>query len=118
MSHNPRPPTHCHPRHNWKLYLSFEWDFNIHHKSWLKYSREESAKGRKLKEISESHGLRQLVKGPTRGEYLLDLVLSSHVDVKVSLKAKIAEARLKHAWGCKILTYSFGNLKSTQGDDP
>ena len=46
-------------------------DLNIHHASWLRFSNGESPKGRLLKEVCDSHGLRQLVTRPTRGDYLL-----------------------------------------------
>ena len=38
-----------------------------------------------------SHGLREMVGQPTRGDYLLDLVLCSHADVKVQLGAMLAD---------------------------
>ena len=53
-------------------------DLNIHHKSWLKYSSDDTSRGQTLRDICGMFGLKQMVKAPTRGEYLLDLVLTSH----------------------------------------
>ena len=66
-------------------------DLNIHHKSWLKYSREDTPKGRRLKEILDCHGIKQMVRNPTRGNYLLDLICSSHSDLKVHVGPQIAD---------------------------
>ena len=51
-------------------------DMNCHNPDWLHFSRRSTPEGRELEEVSCAHGLRQLVKEPTRGPYLLDLVLS------------------------------------------
>ena len=51
-------------------------DLNIHHQRWLKYSRENSIIGAEMKTLCDFHGLTQLVKEPTRKEYLLDLAIT------------------------------------------
>ncbi len=51
-------------------------DMNVHNTEWLQFSSRMSPEGRELEHVCCEHGLRQLVKGPTRGPYLLDLVLS------------------------------------------
>ena len=51
-------------------------DMNVHHRRWLRHSRDDSALGSRLHDICCDAGLKQLVKDPTRGPYLLDLVLS------------------------------------------
>ena len=66
-------------------------DFNIHHRVWLKHSREDTGMGSRLKDICDKYGLKQLVKEPTRGEYLLDLVLTNRNDVRVCVLSKIAD---------------------------
>ena len=66
-------------------------DMNVHERSWLKYSNGISAEGRKLHEVSADLGLRQLVHAPTRGDYLLDLVLSNLEDVTCTVTPKIAD---------------------------
>lgn len=61
-------------------------DLNCHNLSSLSFSSHSSAEGTFLSNICQNNGLKQLVKSPTRGSYLLDLVLSdlsvnSHVEV-------------------------------------
>ena len=51
-------------------------DFNCHHIRWLKFSSGISLEGKALHRFSMNYGLEQTVRGPTRGEYLLDLVLT------------------------------------------
>ena len=51
-------------------------DLNVHNIEWLTYSNRNSPEGRTMEAICCEHGLRQLVRKPTRGSYLLDLVLS------------------------------------------
>ena len=51
-------------------------DMNVHHSDWLVYSNGISPEGRELEAVSVAHGLTQMVEDPTRGEYLLDLVLT------------------------------------------
>ena len=66
-------------------------DLNIHHRSWLRHSREDTTKGRRLKEICDCHDIKQMMTGPTRGDYLLDLALASHADLKIRIGPKIAD---------------------------
>ena len=61
-------------------------DFNVHNARWLHHSAGISQEGRILEQVCATQGLQQHVRGPTRGDYLLDLVLSDvsvHVDVTV-----------------------------------
>ena len=51
-------------------------DMNVHNERWLKFSKGESPEGLELESVCAAHGLKQHVKSATRGEYLLDLVLS------------------------------------------
>ena len=51
-------------------------DLNVHNIEWLRHSNRTSPEGIELETVCCSHGLRQLVKKPTRGPHLLDLVLS------------------------------------------
>ena len=66
-------------------------DLNVHHTSWLQYSNGDTARGRSLKDVCDSHGLREMVGRPIRGLYLLDLVLCSHANVKINLGPKFAD---------------------------
>ena len=53
-------------------------DFNVWHKTWLKFSPANSSDGNLLYEIALEYGMKQWVKGPTHVKgNLLDLVLSS-----------------------------------------
>ena len=51
-------------------------DFNIHHRRWLRHSNANTPQGEVLQAMCQEYSLQQLVSEPTRGEYLLDLVLS------------------------------------------
>ena len=51
-------------------------DVNVHHKRWLKHSHSNTELGERLWETCRDLGLKQLVSKPTRGEYLLDVVLT------------------------------------------
>ena len=52
-------------------------DMNVHNIEWLKHSNGSSPEGTELEAVCCTHGLKQHVKHPTRGPYLLDLVLSN-----------------------------------------
>ena len=61
-------------------------DMNVHNADWLAYSNGSSPEGRELEAVSAAHGLAQCVELPSRGEYLLDLVLSDfpqHIECDV-----------------------------------
>ena len=51
-------------------------DFNVHESAWLRYSSGTSRDGRELYEFCVERGFEEHVGEPTRGEYLLDFVLS------------------------------------------
>ncbi len=52
-------------------------DMNVHNVEWLGHSNGPSDEGTELELVCCSNGLKQHVKHPTRGPYLLDLVLSN-----------------------------------------
>jgi hypothetical protein len=66
-------------------------DVNIHHRKWLRWSARNSAEGEELRSFCVENGFRQLVHGPTRGEYLLDLVMSDCDGVKCQVLPRIAD---------------------------
>ena len=66
---------------------------NVHNVGWLRFSRCDSTEGRLLEEICCTRGLKQHVKGPTRGDYLLDLVLS---DFAPGVRCKISPGIHEH----------------------
>jgi hypothetical protein len=72
-------------------------DMNIHHKKWLWRSSRNSAEGDELLRFCTDAGLQQLVREPTRDQYLLDLVLSDVVAMKCKVLPKIADHCLVHS---------------------
>ena len=60
-------------------------DMNVHEQSWLSFSDGSSIEGRALRDLACSHGLEERVRKPTRGPYLLDLVLT---DLGSEVKAR------------------------------
>ena len=64
-------------------------DLNIHHRRWLKYSNDNSHQGSLLKQNCDDHAFKQLIHEPTRGEYLLDLVLTDLESCKAEITQKI-----------------------------
>ena len=70
-------------------------DLNIHHARWLRFSRGNTAAGELLHNISKQYNLTETVCAPTRGPYLLDLVLSSVPNLTSNLiLPKIADHNL------------------------
>ena len=55
-------------------------DLNCHHTHWLRFSSHVSTEGRCLQRCCVANGLHQVVKQATRGEHMLDLVLTDLVE--------------------------------------
>ena len=66
-------------------------DLNIHHKKWLRYSNADTTMGMELKTFCDFHGFFQIVREPTRKEYLLDLVITDIPKAAVSVLPCIAD---------------------------
>ena len=66
-------------------------DLNVHSVRWLTHSARESVEGRELCDTSSRLGLCQLVKEPTRGKYILDLVLTDVPDCTGKPCAAVAD---------------------------
>jgi hypothetical protein len=66
-------------------------DLNIHHARWLRYSNANTPVGVQLKQICDDAGMQQIVREPTRNQYLLDLCISDLEHAKVEVKPKIAD---------------------------
>ena len=66
-------------------------DLNIHHARWLVHSNGNSPQGEMLHEMAHDFALKQLVREPTRQQYLLDLCLSNTHGCKVSVEPSIAD---------------------------
>ena len=56
-------------------------DLNVHHIRWLHFSSHTSVEGSLLWRFCTDHGFRQTVGAPTRGNHLLDLVLTDMDEV-------------------------------------
>ena len=65
-------------------------DLNIHHRKWLRFSNGDTPVGQDMKMVCDNFGLLQMVKEPTRGEYLLDLFISD-IHCKVGVGSSIAD---------------------------
>ena len=66
-------------------------DMNIHHQKWLRFSNGNSNQGADLKSLCDFHGLIQMVKEPTRNDYLLDLVLTDVPSCSIKILPYIAD---------------------------
>ena len=83
-------------------------DLNIHHKKWLRHSSENTPEGYALRDFCDTVGLQQMVKQPTRGEYLLDLLLSDLEDTKCKVVSNIADHKgLLVSLPCKVPRTAF-----------
>ena len=71
-------------------------DMNVHQISWLRHSSGDTPEGRELQAQSGECNFRQMVRSPTRGEYLLDLVLSDLEGLKCEVIPVVADHRLVH----------------------
>ena len=68
-------------------------DLNVHSIRLLKHSVRESTERQMLFEVANKMGFKQLVKEPTRGKYLLDLILTDVTDSAASTLAAVADHR-------------------------
>ena len=67
----------------------------MHHRKWLRHSNGNTALGDELWDICREVGLKQLVREPTRGDYLLDLVLSDVQElVSVRVLPELSDHRM------------------------
>ena len=66
-------------------------DLNIHYKRWLHFSREDTRVGAEMKVFCDFHGLFQIVRAPTRNDYLLDLAITDMTGAKASVLPRIAD---------------------------
>ena len=70
-------------------------DINIHHRKWLRHSNGNTAIGERLLNICHEAGLKQVVREPTRGEYLLDLVWTDIRELlSVSVLLELSDRRV------------------------
>ena len=69
-------------------------DFNCHQKKWLNYSSRDTKQGSHMQHLAAQMGLRQVVHSPTRGRYLLDLVLTDISGATTKVLPRIADHSL------------------------
>ena len=72
-------------------YVLVVGDLNVHYASWLKHSNGDTPRDKMFHDICDAYGLKQWVKNPSRGMYLLDLVLSSCKTLDVKVCSSIAD---------------------------
>ena len=72
-------------------------DFNVHQRQWLVHSAKNTPEGKALEDTCRDEGLKQLVREPTREEYLLDLVLTDLDGVKCKVLPGVADHQLVQA---------------------
>ena len=67
-------------------------DMNVHHARWLRFSAATSPEGVALCDWCRRHGFEERVRSPTRGDHLLDLVLTDLADyVSANVSSVIAD---------------------------
>ena len=66
-------------------------DLNCHHKDWLLHSHSVTPEGRALYNCCVTFGLEEKVQKPTRGDYLLDLVLTDVECVQAKVDSKVSD---------------------------
>ena len=66
-------------------------DLNVHHRKWLRHSNANTQVGTDLKSFCDYHGLIQIVREPTRQEYLLDLAVTDIHGASSEVMPKIAD---------------------------
>ena len=67
-------------------------DMNVHNEDWLRYSNGSFPEGRELEQVCSLYGLKQRVKLPTRGDHLLDLVLTDIAGVKCDVAPGVLDS--------------------------
>ncbi len=85
-------------------------DMNVHEERWLRHSDGTSPEGRLLRDISCSHGWEERVRKPTRGQYLLDLVLT---DLGTEVQTKVMKSISDHEAVLGTLEFSAPESAST-----
>ena len=68
-------------------------DLNLHSQRWLHHSSPNSSEveGEAMRKLCSELGLRQIVRGPTRGDYLLDLVITDIESASAAVSSKVAD---------------------------
>ena len=91
-------------------------DINVHHRKWLRFSNDNTTIGERLHDICHEAGLKQVVNEPTRGDYLLDLVLT---DIPELLTVRVLPEISDHRVVCidlHVAVPSFQSIPRTVWD--
>ena len=73
-------------------------DLNLHHKWWLKHSADVTVEGSTMYKFTCDRNFKQIVRGPTRYEYLLDLVITDLDEaINATIFPRIADHNLVRA---------------------
>ena len=74
------------------VYTVLVGDLNVYHQKWLRHSPGNTPLGQQLQDVCSNFNLKQVVKEPTHGSYLLDLVLTDAPALtKTTLLPKVAD---------------------------
>jgi hypothetical protein len=67
-------------------------DLNVHQQRWLTFSSDNSPEGDCLQNFCADYGFTERVRAPTRGDYILDLLLTDlHVDIRVQVLPGVSD---------------------------
>ena len=66
---------------------------HIHNVKWLRYSNGKTTVGADLRVTCENFGMQQIVREPTRGQYLLDLYLTDVAETRLEVGLMIADRK-------------------------
>ena len=86
-------------------------DMNVHEEGWLRFSDGTSIEGRLLRDVACSHGWEERVRKPTRGQYLLDLVLT---DLGSEVKTKVVRNISDHEAVVGTLDFAIDEVFATE----
>ncbi len=86
-------------------------DMNVHEEGWLRFSDGTSIEGRLLRDVACSHGWEERVRKPTRGQHLLDLVLT---DLGSEVKTKVVRNISDHEAVFGALDFSIDEVFATE----
>ena len=69
-------------------------DLNVHHERWLQHSTGTTPQGTELYRFCCEYGFEERVRQPTRGNHLLDLVLTDQEDVSCEVLPGVSDHQL------------------------
>ncbi len=93
------------------IYTIIIGDMNVHEDSWLRFSDGTSKEGRELHTLSDITGLEEKVGAPTRGDNLLDLVLS---DLAGDLRCSVEDGVSDHKAVRGLVSFGVPQVHTTE----